>query len=255
MAMELILGFVPGFVLTFARVTAMFVAMTIFGNGGDARWPRLVLAVGISAVLFLRAPAVIAVDGWVPLAVLATREVFLGLVIGFAIQIVFMVLRTAGAVLGHEMGFSMAQVVDPNTGQQSPVMGRLFEMLGFLFFLAVDGHHEVFRVLSATFDKIPVGRSIRLRGVYDGLVALVAEGLELAISLATPVYAVLLLLTVVLVVIARAVPQIHLMEFGYAVRIMLALGAAMLFMTTAAPHIYHMFRHMFTGIRNLAELV
>ena len=51
----------------------------------------------------------------------------------------------------------MAQVMDPTTGLNSPVMGRFFETLCFLFFLNVNGHHKIFEIMSQSFEDIPAG--------------------------------------------------------------------------------------------------
>lgn len=250
-----ILDFMPAYVLTLIRVTAMITAMMFLGTTGDSRWPRLVLAITLSLVIFLRRPELLPIDGGlVGLGIAAMREAALGLLFGFAIQLIFVAFRITGSLLGHEMGFTMSQVVDPTTGQSSPVVGRFFETLSFLFVLSIDAHHEVFHILSDLFRSIPVGREWRLRELVRALWQMAGDGIELAIAIATPIYACLILLTVVMVVLARAVPQIHLMEFGYAIRIMVALTGTWLFLGHAAPYIYRLVEHMLASSRGLLEI-
>ncbi len=254
MTFDLAIAFMPAYILTLARVSAMIVAMMFLGTSGDSRWARLVLALFLAGLLFLRAPQIIAIHNVSQLVVLTIREAILGLAIGFAFQTIFTILRLAGALLGHEMGFTMAQVVDPNTGISSPVVGRFFETMAMLFLLAVNGHHAVFRLLAESFETIPVGRPWSIEGVYRGLLRLTGDGMQIGVSLASPIYAALILLTVVLVVLARAVPQIHLMEFGYGIRILLALFGMAVFLNYAAPHISRVFALLFGQVRDLIGL-
>lgn len=253
--MTLVLEYMPALLLTLVRVTAMITAMMFLGTTGDSRWPRLVLAFTLSIIIFSRSPEMIEITGGLPgLAFLSMREALLGLLFGFSIQLIFISLRMTGALLGHEMGFTMAQVVDPTTGTSSPVVGRFFETVSFLFMLSVDAHHEVFRILSDLFYRVPIGRSWNLNAIVEAMWQLAGQCIELAVALATPVYAVLILLTVVLVVLSRAVPQIHLMEFGYAIRILAALGATWIFFDIAAPYIYRLFDRILHGTRGLLDL-
>ena len=251
--MTLLLAYMPGLVLTLVRVVSMIVAMMFLGNGQGGRMSRLVLAVAISIALFARAPVIVGMSNGAELAFLVAREAMLGFALGFAVQVVFATLRMTGSVIGHEMGFSMAQVVDPTSGLSTPVVGRLFETIATLWLLAVDGHHAVFRLLSDCFDEVPVGRAWSLDGVVRSLWRLCAEGITLALSLATPVYAGLILVTIVLVVLARAVPQVHLLEFGYAARILMALGLMAIYMTTAGPRLYRLFENMLGGVREMVR--
>jgi flagellar biosynthetic protein FliR len=142
----------------------------------------------------------------------------------------------------------MAQVMDPTTGLNSPVMGRFFETLCFLFFLNVDGHHKIFELLGKSFDEIPVGDTWNLVAMREGLIHLVTRSIELSIRIASPVYATLLLITTTLIVLSRAVPQIHLMDFSYALRILFAMFGMLWFTGIMGPYIYEVFGTFFDGI-------
>lgn len=253
--MTWLLDYIPAYVLTLARVTAMITAMMFLGTTGDSRWPRVTLAITLSVVLFLRRPEVLPVThGVIGLGFAVMREVALGLTYGFAIQLIFVAFRMSGSLIGHEMGFTMSQVVDPTTGVSSPVVGRFFETLSFLFVLTTDAHHEAFRILAELFRRTPVGREWKLQEVVRALWQLAGEGIELAILIATPIYACMILVTVVMVVLARAVPQINLMEFGYAIRIVIALGGIWIFLSSAAPYIYSLVDRLFAGTREMIDI-
>jgi len=250
--MDLVLLYIPGFMLTFLRLSAAIVSMLMLGTTMDSKWARLVIALGLSFIIFGRAPQVVEYHDSLPtLGFLAIREIGLGLAMGFSFQLVVMTLKLAGTLIGHEMGFSLSQVMDPNTGIPSPVIGRFFETLSFLLLLSVDGHHKIFKILANSFDRIPVGMPWSIDALKDGLILLTVQSFHTSIRLASPIYATLIIITTTLLVLSRAVPQVHLMDFAYALRIIFALVAMLWFMTVAGPYIFDMFGTFFDGIDKL----
>mgnify|MGYP002713125874 CR=1 FL=1 len=250
--MDLLLAFMPGFVLTFVRMTTMVSTMMVFGTTWESRWARLVLALGLSFVVFLRAPHdPVGDQGLIAFGLLGAREVVLGAVMGFSIQTIFMTLRVAGSVLGQEMGFSMSQVMDPTTGASSPVMGRFFETISYLFLLSVDGHHRIFEILAKTYDFIPVGSPFELSAMVQGLIILTGDGLRMAFSLAFPIWGILMIVNGTLLVMSRIVPQVNLMEFSFALRILISISLLSVFMTSSAPFIYNIFDMVFENTMSM----
>ncbi|PIE22950.1 MAG: hypothetical protein CSA62_09445 [Planctomycetota bacterium] len=249
--MDLVHAYFPGFFMMFLRISAVIFGVKILGTTMDSKWARLALALCISGILFAKNPSLLTYPTPIHMGLVAAREVVLGLFIGFCLQLILITLRLTGTLIGHEMGFSMAQVMDPTTGLNSPVMGRFFETLCFLFFLNVNGHHKIFEIMSQSFDDIPVGEPWNLAAMKDGLIYLVTQSIALSIRIASPVYAMLLLITTTLIVMSRAVPQVHLMDFSYALRILFAFLGMLWFIGIAGPYIYQIFDTFFTGAEEI----
>lgn len=250
--MDFYILMMPGLALTLVRMTSMISSMIFLGQTGETRMVRLTLAVGLSVIIFLRDPVIIDADSnLLSFGVTVAQEVVLGVAMGFSLQTVFTVLRVAGSILGQEMGFNLSQVMDPISGMSSPVMGRFFESLCYLFLLSVNGHHRILLILSETFYRIPVGGNFDVIALGNGLTKLTANALKLGFSLAFPVYGALLLVSTTLMVMARAVPQVHLMEFAFALRILVALIVMTWFMGSAAPFIFHIFDSIFTSTHEI----
>ncbi len=252
--MQLIFLYMPAFVLILLRIASMISALLFLGSKGESRWPKLILTVALSAMIFARDPQVISLDGDASTFIISGMgEVILGLALGFSVQLAFAAFRISGSLIGNEMGFAMAQVMDPTTGLQSPVIGRLFETLAFLYFFAVNAHHRIFELLSNSFDLIPIGEPWDLRALKEGLLQLTGAMMSLGIRLAIPIYATTILTTITLIVLAKAVPQINLMEFAFAVRILVAIFALILFAAQLGPLFFQGFDQIFTGIENMTQ--
>ncbi len=250
--MELVEQSLPGLMLTFCRMTAMVFSMLVLGRTIESKWPRLLIAAALSLAVFARAPRFVPAPRGLPdLALLAGREVLLGLAIGFSIQIVFATFRIAGDLVGREMGFGLSQVMDPTTGISSPVVGRFLETMIWLLLFAVDAHHRIFRIIVHSFEAVPVGSPWRLEVLKDGLIRLTTESVQLGVRLAGPVYAAILILTITLVVLARAVPQINMMEFAFAVRILVAMAVLTFVIGGLGPLLFTTFDSFLTGVENI----
>ena len=61
-----------------------------------------------------------------------------GLVLGFALQLVFEAAQFAGQVLGVQMGFSLVNVLDPQTQVDTPVLGIFCQLVTLLIFLRLQ---------------------------------------------------------------------------------------------------------------------
>jgi flagellar biosynthesis protein FliR len=120
-------------------------------------------------------------------------------------------------------------------------------VLGVLLILQFDLHHDALRLLEQTYRACPVGETFDIEPIWLGLQALVAGSLELAVQYAFPVLGTMLLLSAGMVLLGRAVPNINLQEFGFALRVLVALGALMLFLGEGTPFLLDAFRSVLDG--------
>jgi flagellar biosynthetic protein FliR len=250
MDLRLLEGHAIGLFLHVVRAAGFFVTVPLFGRQVDTAIVRLVLALSLGSMFWWVAGKQLPVPGGIAaLALMGMREAFVGLVLGFAISLMTHSLVAAGEILANEMGFSMARIVNPESGADSSVVSQLLQVVGFLLILALDLHHEALRVLQQTYLACPVGESLALEPIWAGLHTLVGASITVAVSYAFPVLGVMLLLTVGMVLLGRAVPQINLMEFGYAARVLVALAAAAWFLADGTPFLVSSFQDFLDGAR------
>ena len=58
---------------------------------------------------------------------LIMKEVIIGLFIGLIAYIIMSAIQIAGGFIDFQMGFAIANVIDPQTGAQSPLIGSIFK--------------------------------------------------------------------------------------------------------------------------------
>lgn len=249
-----VLPLLPSLFLHVVRASGFLFGSTLFGSQGSSRMPRLVLALSLGALLWWvgdkRMGTVHTLSAF---ALLVVREAFLGLLLGFAVNLLSAVVITAGEIISHEMGFGMARIVDPSTGRNSPVVSQLFTAFGVLVMFHLNIHHEALRLLVATYEAVPVGRPFDFSPVAARLQETIGEALVFALRYAAPVLGVMVLVTATLVVLARAVPNINLMEFSFGIRILLALLGAYHFLAEGMPFLGDVFERMLGHARGLVS--
>lgn len=197
-----------------SRAMGVFTAAPIFAT----RFVPFQVRVAVSFALgFFLSPA-IAVDpgrtegARLLLAVLV--EMLLGLVIGFLCLMVVSVAQIAGALIDLEMGFALAGLFDPLTGQGATVVGNLFQTTALVFFLALDGHHGLIRTFARSYALVPAGGPLEGSASALYVARLFGDLLALSVQLVLPFVAVTLLTMVAFAVLNRAVPQLNIFAIG-----------------------------------------
>jgi len=231
--------------LHLARSGGFLAAVPLFGRQRDTMFLRLILAIALGAIFWYVDPRPVPIpEDVLGLSGLVVREAFVGFALGFALSLMTSALIAAGEILAVEMGFAMARAINPESGMNATVISQLFQVFGFLLILQFDLHHDVLRVLGHTYSACPVGEPLALEPIWDGLRTLVSACIIVAVQYAFPILAIMLLLTVGLVLLGRAVPHINLMEFGFTARVLVALVASSYFLLNGTPFLLRTFRAM-----------
>jgi flagellar biosynthetic protein FliR len=152
-------------------------------------------------------------------------EVALGATLGLGILMAFSGFDVAGRLLDVQIGFGMAQVIDPVTRRQVPVLSSIFGAFGLLLFFLVDGHHVLLRGIGLSLERFPIGRAWSLAGMAQPLLQQAAGLFALGFALAAPVVLSLLLLEFALGVVSRNLPQANMFALGIPVKIVAGLLA------------------------------
>jgi flagellar biosynthesis protein FliR len=184
------------------------------------------LAVALAAGLSVPAPASAMLPNPGVLLGAAVSELALGATLALGVFAAFAAISFAGRLIDVQIGFGMAQVFDPATHRQVPVLQSAFDHLAVLVFFLVNGHHALLRGVAYTIESFPPGQPWPLAAVAPMVMRQVAALFSLGFALAAPVVACLLLVELALGVVARSLPQINMFVIGIPVKVVV--GMAML---------------------------
>src|SRR5690625_6522019 len=110
-------------------------------------------------------PSVFALDHHYILLLL--KEVTVGLAIGLIAYIILSAVQIAGGFIDFQMGFAIANVVDPQTGAQSPIIGQFFYTFALLFLLSVNGHYLLIDGIFHSYQFITLEGFIEINGSFS----------------------------------------------------------------------------------------
>ncbi|MDI9442380.1 MAG: flagellar biosynthetic protein FliR [Bacillota bacterium] len=183
------------------------------------------------------------------LAVLALQEVAVGLLLAFVLILVFSAVTIAGHFIDTPIGFGMASVFDPALGGQVPVFSQFNHVLASLVFFSLDAHLWVLQALHSSFRAIPLGGAFSFQPSAALITELIGEVFVIAVQIALPIVATILLTDIGLGIVIRAVPQINVFVLGFPIKIMVGMAVIVF----ALPVFVHIISQLFAADGLLAR--
>lgn len=213
----------PAMMLVMARIGALFITAPVIGGVMVPGTVKSLLTVAVALILAPRAgPMDIPLD--VSFIFLLTREVLLGLSLGWLLSLYFTGVQMGGELINRHAGFSAAENFDPESNIGAGPMGDLLHLGMVLLFFATDGHHLMLASLARSFELMPLGAW----APSPELGALVARGIAdmwaIALALSFPVLTAVMAITLTEGVMTRAIPQINVLHMSFAVKIIVSVG-------------------------------
>jgi len=154
---------------------------------------------------------------------ISIKELILGATLAIGIFVAFASISVAGRILDIQIGFGMAQIFDPLTQQQLPVLTSAFNHIGVIFFFLIDAHHTLLRAVAFSIDHFPLGASWDISIVAVPLLKQIGLLFSLGFALASPIIFCLLLVELALGVVARNLPQMNMFMMGVPIKIVVGL--------------------------------
>jgi len=150
-------------------------------------------------------------------------EIAIGLIIGLMLQLLFVGIQLAGQTAGFQMGFAIANVVDPASSMQIPILSQFLNLFAMMIFLSLDMHYYFIKALVDGFEIIPFWGAQFDGDIFRLLSLTVSNSFVIAIKIGAPVMVALLLTSVALGLIARTVPQMQIFIVAMPVKIIIGL--------------------------------
>lgn len=245
----LVPGTLEAFGLYLIRTSALVLAAPLFGSGSRFSGYKVGLIGILATLMFLTGGGALAVPpDPLDFALMAMRELLIGLTLAFVLEGVLLAVRVAGELMGQAMAFTMASQVDPATGINTPLITRIYEGFFLISFLVVDGHHVVLRALDASFARAPIGAIPSGNGATALVQGLFGEMFEAGITFAAPILVILTLVSVLVGLLTRAVPQINVLEMSFSLRIVAAIVAMFFFAPLLEPALDHLHGALASGL-------
>ncbi len=258
--MELVLSFFPNLLLIFCRITGFFITAPIFStrNNVPAQF-RIGITVFLTLIVFFASGAQVPIPWDSGYMLLIIRETLIGILLGFIAYLFFTVVQIAGGFIDMQMGFGIANVIDPMTGVQSPILGNFKFFVAILLFLSLDGHHFLLTALMDSYQAVPLDNSfyeIYASGtITEMLTRSFAVAFSLAFQMAAPVVAAMFLIDVALGILTKTAPQFNVFVIGMPLKILVGLILIFLLVPSFVALFQLLYVTMFEHLFELTRLM
>lgn len=216
--------------LIFMRMSGCILFNPIFGR---KNLPTILRA-GLTLILTLFAyqtipdPGNILTTGSVIiLGILAIKELLLGFIIGYIMNLFMSTLIVAGDLMDMQIGLSMSKIYDPASNVSMPVSASLVNVMLIVVFFLADGHLTLIKVFTYSIGAIPVGQFTVSPNVFRELALMFQTMLIYAMRMAMPVLAAEVITEMAVGLMMKAVPQINI--FAVNIQLKVFIGLLMLF--------------------------
>lgn len=229
------------FVLVIIRCGCLVLFAPFFGSELFSTRVRVMLAASFSVLLVPMAARTAQIPptmDMMGLALLAGQEFAVGLVIGFLSSFMFLGAQLAGELAGNQIGFAMANVLDPLSNIDVPIIGFIQTNVAVMLFITAKLHLVIMYIMFQSYNYVGIGGfypDTLLRpfnGEYLGPLAIFssyqcAQFMIVGLRMAVPVMLVMLLNSVVEGFITKTMPQMNIMVMGMPMRVVLGLFVLM----------------------------
>lgn len=218
------------FALIFLRMIAFVLSSAIFGSPTITSPVKVLLSVVLTVLLF---PVVKVGNVNYDLIsneiiMLATRELAVGLSLGFLTRLFFFTVSMTGDLVSMSVGLSASQLYNPLLGTNGNTIDQFYTTIGTLVFLAINGHHMLINGIAQSYELVPVSVLSFNFGPFAEMALYGQEIIMMAIKMCAPVLVTILLANIAMGILGRAVPQINVLVTSMPVTIMLGMTVVFL---------------------------
>lgn len=245
------------FSLIVMRMSGLFLMNPVFGSSVVPSRVRAALVMVFSLMLYIWQGGVLSQEpgSFLEFGVMLLLELGMGLVLGFAVQLVIFAVRYASAIIDFSMGLSMAQVYDPETRTQMTVSSELYYSFLMLLFFAVNGHLHLIEIFFGSAELVPFGQVALGPGLYVALLDVFKEAVLLGFQIAFPVIAMELVTEAAVGVLMRMVPQINVFAVNFQIKIIVGMLMLMILFSPLADKLSGWINGLFPTLENLIALM
>ncbi|MCH8266274.1 MAG: flagellar biosynthetic protein FliR [Acidobacteria bacterium] len=204
------------------RVGSLMVFAPFFSNLAIPVRAKAALTVMLTVVLYpVYSPQAVPqnLGSWIAVV---SGEVVMGLLLSLTLHFVFEGFRMAGQIIGFQVAFSLANIIDPNTQVDTPVLSTFHQIFALLIFLQFDVHHWIVRGLGKSFEYAPPGTAVASLAATSELLHLAGGMWIIGVQIAAPVLLATMVADVAMGFLAKIAPQLPILFVGISIKSLLA---------------------------------
>lgn len=229
------------FLLVFLRITSMLLIFPIFSAPQIPQLLRLGFGTLLSFIVFHMVPVVHLSGDLYELAIAVASQIALGVIVGFVASLVFTGVQFAGELIDLQIGFAIANVLNPQTQQNITIIGEFQLAIATLVFLATDSHHFLIQGIAGSFTLAPLPFINLDPSIAGNVTTFFTQSFLIVFRIAAPVVTALFITNVALAFMARVAPQMNVFVVGLPIQVgvgLIMMAISIPLMATVGPELF-----------------
>ena len=245
------------FALVVMRMSGAVIFNPVLGRSNYPARAKAALILGLSLLLYLRVDGVLTHQpaGMLEYGVMLVKELLLGFVLGYSMELAFAILRFASSIMDNNMGLSMAQVYDPQYNTQMTVTSGLYYTFLSLLFLATNGHLYLLSMFFASARLIPFGEVSVRPELSQLMLEIFRTNIAMGLQFAFPILAMELICEAAVGILMRMIPQINVFSVNFQLKIIVGMAMLLLMFNPMSDKLYVIMEEMFRYMDQLLGLM
>lgn len=188
-------------------------------------------------------------------AVVLIKEFFIGFVVGYIVSLFFFIVEYVGTIIDFLIGFSMANVYDPQTNISVTVTSSLFNWLFIALFFATDSHLTLLRIMIDSGKIIPYGDVSIPPELTFAITDLFSQCVVMVMKLVFPMLAIQMILEVSIGIVMKMIPQIDIFVVNIQLKVFVGLLVILVLLSPLGETFQNLLVEMMGNIRDILTLL
>ncbi len=196
-----------------------------------------------------------AYEGIIGYSMIVVTEALAGAIMGFFANIAYYIISFAGQLLDMQIGFSMANQLDPVTNSETTITTNLYSYLVIIIMMITNLHLYFITAIIDSFNIINIGEVYINPNLSQLMLQFISEYFVIGFRIVLPIFAAILVVDVVLGILAKAAPQMNMFVIGMQVRILVGLVVLLLIIGLIPSVADMIFSKMITMLKSSIALL
>lgn len=221
------------FLLIVTRLAAFMFSAPVFGINRIPQKVKIGFAFFMSVIVYYAVPVQLPeYAGIISYSILLIQESVVGLILGYITNACLYIVNFSGRFIDMEIGFSMANMMDPSTKLQTSVTGVYYTQMVTMLLLISNMHYYLLKAIIDSFRYVPLGRAVISRNLYEIMQTFIVDYFIIGFRIVLPVFAVMLIVNIVLGVLAKIAPQMNMFVVGMQIKVFAGLVVLLIIVGT-----------------------
>ncbi|NLJ91075.1 MAG: flagellar biosynthetic protein FliR [Clostridiales bacterium] len=244
------------FFLIFVRISCFFITAPIISFNQVPTRVKAGLALFLSLIIFQTYPIEnVEYQTVIGFFTLIIREGITGIFLGYITNLCYYILAFAGGLIDMEIGFSMANVLDPATNIRATITANYYTYMVILMMLITNLHHHFIVAIIDSFKVVPLGGGQIQNNLFELAVKILRDYFIIGFRIILPFFAAILIVNVLLGILIKVVPQLNMFVIGIQLKIIVGLSILFILVGTLPTISEYIFDKMFEMFRLAIEVL